>query len=113
MLNYAAHDVNLFSTDRETVRETRREIRALFETLVNAFRETREDGPAATVAALISRIGYEAARVAIAETIAASSTHDGRIEDRRRASQAYRVDLTDAAKEAIIAHYSTMPGIGF
>lgn len=85
MLNYAAHDVNLFSTDRETVRETRREIRALFETLVNAFRETREDGPAATVAALISRIGYEAARVAIAETIAASSTHDGRIEDRRRA----------------------------
>lgn len=31
----------------------------------------------------------------------------------RRASQAYRVDLTDAAKEAIIAHYSTMPGIGF
>lgn len=31
----------------------------------------------------------------------------------RRASQAYKVDLTDAAKEAIIAHYSTMPGIGF
>lgn len=92
MLARFPHDVNVLVAPEirtpeaaAVVRETRREMRALSDALIATYNETRDAGPRATVAALIDALGYDAAAVAVAEMISASSVHDGRIDDRNRA----------------------------
>ena len=58
---------------------TNREIRAAREALVNAHSANSENGPAATVAALVDAIGYDRAREIVALMTAARGDWDGRI----------------------------------
>ncbi len=57
----------------------RRTIRDNLDTLTAIYRDSRDDGPAATVKALSEKIGESAARAAIANLVNATSRADGRI----------------------------------
>lgn len=60
---------------REQIKTTRANIK----TVVNIYRETCEQTPAETVAAIVERLGYDTAREAIAEIVNTVGEWDGRI----------------------------------
>lgn len=70
---------------------------------------SRSNTPAETVAELIGRIGYQAARETIAEAVNARGAWDQRISDRARAWAA-TID-TAADRETLTAHYLTTDAI--
>nr|DAK83855.1 MAG TPA: Protein of unknown function (DUF3849) [Caudoviricetes sp.] len=60
---------------REQIKTTRANIK----TVVNIYRETIEQTPAETVAAIVERLGYDTAREAIAEIVNTVGEWDGRV----------------------------------
>lgn len=60
---------------REQIKTTRANIK----TVVNIYRDTCEQTPAETVAAIVERLGYDTAREAIAEIVNTVGEWDGRI----------------------------------
>jgi len=75
---------------------TNREIRAARETLVNAHSANRENGPAATVAALVDVLGYDRACEIVALMTAARGTWDDRISSDSRAWAASVTSTTES-----------------
>lgn len=71
--------------EKTMTRETANEIRANIRAAIETHTENRENGPAATVSALVARLGYETAAATVAHLVNTIGTHDGRIDDRRRA----------------------------
>lgn len=66
-------------TDRAAFRDIINAAKARRQTLIETFEETRNEGAAQTVAALIEKLGHAEARAAVCELIAQTSEHDGRI----------------------------------
>lgn len=75
---------------------TNREIRAAREALVNAHSANRENGPAATVAALVESLGYDRTREIVALMTAARGTWDTRISSVSRAWAASVTSTTES-----------------
>lgn len=69
----------------------------------------KNDSPAETVAELIGRVGYQAARETVAEAVNARGTWDARISDAARAWAA-TID-TAADHDTLVAHYLTTDAI--
>ena len=85
--------------DRWSIREA---LRADVKTLQNVYRETREEGPAATVAAFVAAVGYSRA-VAVVGTLVNRHAWDGRIS---RSVAAWAAALPDTWDEEAAQHFS-------
>lgn len=77
---------------------TNREIRAAREALVNAHSANRDNGPAATVAALVESLGYDRAREIVALMTAARGDWDARIS---RDSRAWAASVTSTTESEL------------
>ena len=77
-------------------------LRADVETLKNVYKETREEGPAATVAAFVAAVGYSRA-VAAVGTVVNRHAWDGRIS---RAVAAWAEALPDTWDEDAARHFN-------
>lgn len=73
------------NADLETRRQQIQITRANLAALVETYQQTREGTPAETVAALVSRLGYDTAAETMAELINSVGEWDGRISPRVRA----------------------------
>lgn len=67
------------ATERTERREQIKGTRAHLRTVIEVFRATRDETPAATVAELVNRLGYETAREAVAELVNTVEEWDYRI----------------------------------
>ena len=71
--------------DRETRFYSIRATRAHLQTVVDVYATTREEGPDATVAALVAGLGYDTAAETVAELVNTVGTWDARVSDHSRA----------------------------
>ena len=96
------------ATERTERREQIKATKAHLETVVEVFKATREETPAATVAELVTRLGYETAREAVAELVNTVGAWDGRIYEYVR-EWAQSVE-TAATREELEAYSIYQPG---
>lgn len=76
---------NAFEADRTATREALKQSKADFDLIKETLYSTYEEGPKATVKALIDRIGYDRACAAIATMINSIGSWDERVSNRNRA----------------------------
>lgn len=94
--------------ERTERREQIKATKAHLEIVVEVFKATREETPAATVAELVNRLGYETAREAVAELVNTVGEWDGRIYEYVR-EWAQSVE-TAATRDELEAHGIYQPG---
>lgn len=87
---------------------TRKEMMTTRETLINCHNTSRDNrtGGAATVADLVQRIGYDAAREIVALCVIAKGEWDGRISEKARA---WAFELTSTTQGTLFAMYFYYP----
>lgn len=83
-------------------KETRAAIKAGIAAAVESHNENRRNGPAATIEALVDRLGHPAAVEAVAAIVNCVGSWDGRVSDRSRSWAAGLAPDRDALRAAYI-----------